>query len=182
MENSEELWMPITGYEELYHVSTAGRVKQLQKMDTVGRLRKEKFMQYSVTTKGYLRVGLSKDSIRKFFQVHRLVAAAFLCNEYQKPEVNHKNGLKNDNRVGNLEWSTTSENQLHATKSGLSPTKENHPHFKGAITVYTKEGILIDTLIGVLDMREKGYNPSSVYACVKGSRATHKNLIFRREE
>ena len=63
---------------------------------------------------GYIQYELSKNNRKKFFKAHRLVAIAFLPNPENKREVNHIDGNKHNNRVDNLEWATTSENQLHA--------------------------------------------------------------------
>lgn len=69
---------------------------------------------------GYMNVGITDDlGIRRFKRVHRLVAETFIENQESKPEVNHKNGNKSDNRVENLEWATTSENRRHAFDTGL---------------------------------------------------------------
>ena len=102
---AEEIWKPIVGYEEIYAVSSLGRVKNL----TRGKIRK-----LGDNTKGYLRVSLSKDGQSKFFSVHRLVATAFVSNPGDLPQVNHKNGVKTDNRAENIEWIGISENQKHS--------------------------------------------------------------------
>lgn len=78
--------------------------------------------------KGYERVALSKNNKRKFFPVHRLVAIAFIPNPENKPCINHKNGVKTDNMVENLEWCTYSENTLHAYATGLEKPRIGFKH------------------------------------------------------
>jgi len=72
---------------------------------------------------GYKFVGLHNAEGVSYFHVHRLVAAAFIQNPNQLPEVNHKNGNKADNSVCNLEWVTRSQNAKHALDNGLNPQK-----------------------------------------------------------
>lgn len=71
------------------------------------------------TTQRYLAVNLSSKNIVKTFLIHRIIALTFLENPYNKPQINHKNGIKIDNRVENLEWVTARENKIHAIKIGL---------------------------------------------------------------
>ena len=76
--------------------------------------------------KGYLRVIIGK---KRYF-VHRLVAQKYIPNPNNKLQVNHKNGIKTDNRVENLEWVTNQENRLHAVKNGLHLTGSKCPYSK----------------------------------------------------
>lgn len=78
---------------------------------------------------GYMGVLLSIHSKLKHCLVHRLVAITFLPNPENKRTVNHKDGLKWNNRVYNLEWATASENQIHAILTGLQPP---HPKKRAA--------------------------------------------------
>ena len=68
---------------------------------------------------GYFRVELWRDGVGKKYLVHRLLAAAFIPNPENKPQVNHIDGVKANNALSNLEWVTQSENQLHAYRAGL---------------------------------------------------------------
>jgi hypothetical protein len=72
-----------------------------------------------ITNGGYRMIILTVNKKKLYKLVHRIVAEAFIENPLNKPEVNHINGDKTDNRVENLEWVTAQENQLHATKTGL---------------------------------------------------------------
>ena len=109
-----EIWKDIPGYEGLYQVSDCGRIKSLN----YRRTKQECIMKPRVAH-GYQYVKLFKDKLRKLVKVHRLVAQVFIPNPDNKPEVNHINGIKTDNRAENLEWTTHSENQLHAYRNGL---------------------------------------------------------------
>ena len=126
-----EIWMPIRGYEEYYHVSVLGRIKSLARIYSNGRAtiyKQQQIMNPGRDKKGYLHVVLTVGGIRTTFKVHRVVANHFLPNIENKPEVNHKNGIKDDNRVINLEWVDQSENQLHAYKMGLSVPRQGQKH------------------------------------------------------
>lgn len=114
-----EIWKPVENYETYYQVSSHGRVRSLNKLINTGikhseqRLRKGKVLKPNLKRSGYLSVDLSKDNKVKTTLMHRIVATAFIPNYDNKPQVNHKNGNKTDNRADNLEWATRSENQTH---------------------------------------------------------------------
>ena len=82
-------------------------------------LARNKFLKPYISQNGYERVRICYDGKFESWTVHRLVAMMFLDNAEGKNQVNHKNGIKTDNRVENLEWCTISENQKHSWKMGL---------------------------------------------------------------
>lgn len=117
----KETWQWVVGYEGLYLVSSNGRILGVPKTTTYGH---ELSQVEKPKGSGYLSVCLCKNNEKRYFRVHRLVAQAFIPNLERKPEVNHKNGNRSDNRVENLEWVTRSENEKHAYRElGKKPNK-----------------------------------------------------------
>jgi hypothetical protein len=108
----KEIWKDVKGYNGLYKVSNKGNVISYVKNKN-GKLLKPEII------RSYYSVALSKNKTMKKHRIHRLVAHAFIDNQFNKPQVNHKNGNKLDNNVDNLEWCTNSENAIHAFKNGL---------------------------------------------------------------
>lgn len=110
-----EIWKPVRNYEPYYEVSSLGRVKRLQSKDARGHLRSERILKQCTTQYGYKQVGLYKNSKEKKFLVHNLVADAFITNPLNLSDVNHKNEIKSDNRLENLERCTRSYNCKYGT-------------------------------------------------------------------
>ena len=120
----EEVWKDIPGYEGWYQVSNLGRVKRIKKVHcnhgNRNIIEREHILTPTKDRKGYLIVILSNDgNNKKHCKVHRLVAEAFIPNIEKKPQVDHINRIKNDNRVCNLRWVTNSENQYNSTNTRL---------------------------------------------------------------
>lgn len=125
----KEIWKPIKGYEGLYEVSNLGRVKALERKKNCNRgyeIIKEHFLKpNNYGTSGYYRVPLTnKEHIRKYYLVHRLVAENFIENPKNLPQINHKDGNKENNTADNLEWCTVSFNIKHAYETGLRITNK----------------------------------------------------------
>ena len=118
-----EIWKDVVGYEDLYFVSNLGRIKSATKRThgETNRLLKECILRQYIDGVGYIYVALSKNVKSMKYKVHRLVALAFIINFEPaiKKYVNHKNGIKSDNTLPNLEWMTSGENQVHAYKTKL---------------------------------------------------------------
>ena len=124
-----EEWHSVCGYENFYQVSTVGRVRSLDRYVDKGpcgiHLQPGRILKLGKKPAGYMFATLCVSGFQKCCNVHRLVAEAIIENPLKKAHVNHINGLKWDNRVSNLEWTTAKENAQHAIRIGL--TKKQVP-------------------------------------------------------
>lgn len=144
-ENENEKWKEITGFEGQYAVSSLGRVKSLERTIRNGKHRKEKLLKPQFVG-DYLGVYLPDPVTgkQKWEYIHRLVARAFLENPDNLPQVNHKNEVKTDNRVENLEWCDQQYNTLYgSTRDKIRDTNVENGRWKD-YTGWTDEEIKED--------------------------------------
>jgi hypothetical protein len=130
-----EMWRPCPGYETSYEVSSLGSVRSIDRI--AGKRRgvvKSKILKPYINRRGYLEVRLFAQSSSLPRIVHRLVAKAFIDNPKNLPQVNHIDGNKFNNASDNLEWINNSENQKHAYKLGLQPSRAGEKNSKAKIT------------------------------------------------
>jgi len=113
----KEIWKHIDRYHGKYQISSLGRIRSLTREVTYKDGRKHiyrgQILKPSISWDGYKKIALFNKGHAKTFYVHRLVAKAFIINPENKKTVNHKNFIKTDNNVLNLEWATHKENSQH---------------------------------------------------------------------
>lgn len=176
----QEIWKDVSGYYGFYQVSNMGRVRSVDRYVDMkdGRVKfiKGQDMKLFLDNRGYCRVPLSKNNKLRFLGVHRIVLLAFVPNVMEYPQVNHKNGIKNDNRVDNLEWCTASHNQKHAYDAGLKVS--SYMGMCGVLHHRSKPAIQIDFDGNVIRHYESvnmaaidtGIGAGSIWNCCNGKR------------
>lgn len=163
-----EEWRPIVLpdlSEDLYEVSSLGRVRSLDRPHNMNpaKIIKGRVLKLQ-DDMGYLTVFLREAPFKRKMSVHRLVAMAFIENPTGLPEVNHKDLVKTNNAVGNLEWTTRLGNYLHAAEAGVV--------FKRVIPEATVAAIKRndDCLTQVALARQYGVNQSTIFRIMRGFR------------
>lgn len=158
MEN-KEIWKDIEGFEGKYQISSIGRVKSL-------KYGKEKILKGGKDKDGYLFVNLYKDKKRKKIFIHRLVAQAFIPNPENKPEIDHINTIRTDNRVENLRWVTSSENKNNPITIEKYKNCSSIP-----VLQFTLDGKFIRKWDSATQAeRELGFISSNISMCCSGRR------------
>lgn len=169
----QEIWKPVVGYEGIYEVSNFGRIKSVDRIITTTnnttRIRRGVIRKPSNNQWGYLQVSLHREGIRTCFRIHRLVAIAFIPEQDGKHEINHIDGNKKNNKTNNLEWCTTSENILHAVRTGLLVIK------KGENTSYSK--IKETDVIAIKKMYANGAKYREIENAFNVKRSTIWNIV-----
>ena len=148
----KEIWKDILGYEGKYMVSNWGRVKSLN----YHRTGKEKILKGCDNGDSYLRVMLYKDGKGKKYRVNRLVAQAFISNPDNLPEVNHKDKVRTNNCVDNLEWCTTQYNIDYSLS-------------KAIIGINKVSGLILEFPSIAEAERQTGISKGNICSCLKGN-------------
>ena len=172
-----EIWRPIKEWEAYYEVSSIGNVRSVDRK-TTSRPAYGRIISQSTINSGYKSVSLHKNNKSSRFLVHRLVALAFLERSPIKMFVNHKNGIKTDNRLENLEWCTKSENTKHAFETKLMSVtpkmlkrliKWNTTTHCAPVIQYKKDGSFVAKFkSGREAAAQTGCNYSNIFLCADG--------------
>lgn len=160
-----EVWRPVSGYENLYQVSSLGRVRSCKS----GRI-----LKLRETNKGYFRAHLSKDGHAKDYSIHKLVATAFLPNPSCLNQVNHIDENKANNHVSNLQWCSCRQNINHGTCIERTHQKQR----KKVVCVETGE-----IYSSVTDVWKKhGYPISFIASVCRGEKKTAYGFHWKYQE
>lgn len=187
-----ERWADVPGYEGLYKVSTTGKIKRCPKIYFCGsnkgtkRVLQEEIIKGD-TTHGHKRVALYKDGNFERFMVHRLVAQVFIPNPENKPEIDHINTIRDDNRVENLRWVTHLENinnPLTKQKQKSAQLGEkNYWHKRyGALHHASKKVLCVETGIvyaGIAEAQRAIGGKFNISECCNGKRKTCKGYHWK---
>lgn len=158
-----ERWKPIEGYESLYEVSDYGRIRR----SPDGKLRPGAEIAPVPSGSGYLTCNLYKQGRMKGHKIHRLVAAAFI-GPSAGLHVNHKNFVKTDNRLINLEYVTVAENNAHAIAGGRSASKLTRSQVKEMRRAYASGKVTQRQLAA-----RYGVHPQTVSSAIRGASWGH---------
>lgn len=183
-----EEWRPVVGYEGLYQVSDWGNVRSLDRLvlSKAGSYRKAYGVLLSqyIDKDGYCRVGLHFKRKQKIKGVHCLVAEAFIPNPDNKPQVDHINGVRNDNRVDNLRWFTLEENNsTDLAKSRKSKAAFKRSDNKKIVYQYTLDGEFVAKYNSTMEVeRKNGYKRASIGRCCNKKQKTAYNYKWSYNE
>lgn len=163
-----EEWRDVVGYEDLYAVSNMGRIAFLYRQVSNGKSVREifpKLCKLTINNDGYAVVHLHVNNkvIRRL--AHRIVAESFIPNPNGKTEIDHINALRDDNRVVNLRWVTSSEN----SRNPITLKRNQEAGLKmGKPVAKVKDGIIIECYPSIKSAKKAGYNEQTIHRSLKG--------------
>ena len=174
MLNGNEEWKDIPEYEGLYQVSNLGRIKSLERIDALGRKVEEKILKPLIIRNGYYLTGLYKNSVRKFYYVHRLVYEVFNSQIPENMQVNHINEVKTDNRLSNLNLMTCKENVNWGTRN---------ERIAKVVLQFDLNDNLVKEYPSIMQVeRELGFNNAHIVKCCKGKLKTAYGYKWKYKE
>lgn len=189
-----EVWVDIENYEGLYRISNLGNVESLQRITKGKHIRVVPYKRLALNKNkdGYVQVNLWKNNKLKRYKTSVLVATHFISNVDNKPQVNHIDGNKDNNRFDNLEWVTASENLKHAHRIGIkkqSPVavkkliQHNVEVKSKPINQYDLLGNYIETHKSISSASRKlKISPAQISRVCNGKRKTTKGMVFKFEK
>lgn len=187
-----EEWRPVLGYEGAYEVSSMGRVRSVDRLinHNYGGKRKKpgRVLRLRKNGNGYMRITLYVDGKERSHVVHRLVCEAFIGKRPDGKEVNHINGVRDDNRAENLEWVTKSENKKHSIRVlGNKPVKywegrfgAEHHLSTPVAAIDPKTGAEVARYESLHEAERSGFCASNLCAALNGRQKTHGGFIWER--
>ena len=185
----QESWKDIPNFEGRYQVSNLGRVKSLSRIVNTGRNGYRKIKEHILVPRNfnnYQKISIRIHPKRYWFDIHRLVADAFIPNPSNLPEVNHKDSNPCNNKVDNLEWCNQSYNIKYAYKYGnAKPTKGcfkkgNIPHNRKKINQYSKNGEFISSYISIKEASDYTHiKRTAINNCLNSRCKTSGGFIWR---
>lgn len=192
---TDEIWKSVVGNDQ-YEVSSFGRVRSKDSLVSVTnkgrqywRKKTGKILQLEKSALGYFRCGLVFDGVGQIKKsVHRIVAQAFIPNPEGKPQVNHKNGVRDDNAVSNLEWATCSENVAHGFRSNgrIHPqrgvTGPMNKNSRKIIGTHTETGATVEFDSAKCAQRAGKFVACCISNCLAGRAKTHGGFTWKHAD